>query len=310
MFTHIFALMLWLQPFLITQPATSLVFRSADGGETWQDISTGLPGDLPVGNVAFLDNELLLAAESGLYRRENSRWEKDHFPNPPIYGFLPGHSAYAYSDKGIVKKLPGSGIWVPVFRELKWEAIFTVLENPDGSTLLGCDSGIIKMEKGGKNWKKVFSESWANHLVAVDGALIATGSKGLLRSTDQGENWSWALTSEGLALKTRLVEDGVVAITIGTSQAPEPIVNRLLLSTDTGKSWNLIDKNLPSARKIYDVEQASGYLFCSLDAGVFRSSDGGQTWELVLSSQGEGRFELTVSGQSVIAAWAAGLDGC
>lgn len=132
----------------------------------------------------------------------------------------------------------------------------------------------------------------------------------MLRSTDQGEHWTWAFTKEEMVLETAQAWEGIVVVTLGSARFPQEISNRLLYSADGGQSWTYIDKGLPSSRRIYEVAQAGENLFCSLDAGLFRSSDRGKTWALVLPSKGEGRFELAVSGRSVIAVWAPGLDGC
>ncbi|MFZ2899396.1 MAG: hypothetical protein WA004_12280 [Saprospiraceae bacterium] len=327
MVTQIFALLLLIQPFFITQPPTGAVFRSADGGSTWQDLSAGLPGEVQAMDVYAWEKEILLASEAGLFRLDASfvapTWRKEILHNGPVRGFMAGKTGpYAYCEKGVYQVFPGSGMWLPVYPNLDGGLILADLETPGGGLLVATDKGIFKSADGGKSWRKVFSEEFVNSLVAADGALIGGGVKGVLRSTDQGEHWTWAFTKEEMVLETALAWEGIVVVTLGSASssdstmtalsanASKEINNRLLYSADGGKIWTYIDKGLPPARKIYEIAQVGEVLFCSLETGLFRSSDRGKTWSLALASKGEGRFELAVSGRSVIAVWAPGLDGC
>lgn len=314
MVTQLFALLLLIQFTFITPPATGVVFRSADGGNTWQDLCAGLPDGLQAMDVYAGEKEILLASEAGLFRLDASyaapKWRKEILDNGPVRGFMAGRTGpYAYCEKGLYQVFPGSGMWLPVYPNLDGGLVLADLEIP-GGLLVGTDKGIFKSTDGGKSWRKVFSEEFVNSLVAADGALIGGGVKGMLRSTDQGEHWDWVYTKDAMGLETAPIGRGVAAVTLGSASFPEEMANRLLFSADAGKSWIYIDKGFPSARRIYEIAQAGENLFCSLDAGLYRSADGGKTWALVLSSKGEGRYELAVSGQSVIAVWAPGVDGC
>ena len=315
MVTQIFALLLLILPIFITPPPTGVAFRSDDGGSTWQDLSAGLPGDLQAMDVYAGEKEILLASEAGLFRLDATyaapKWRKEVLQNGPVRGFMAGRTGpYAYCEKGVYQVFPGSGMWLPVYPSLDGGTVLADLEARGGGLLVATDRGIFKSADGGKSWRKVFSEEFVNSLVAADGALIGGGVKGVLRSTDQGEHWTWAFTKEEMVLETALAWEGVIVVTLGAASFPAEISNRLLYSADGGKSWTYLDKGLPPARRIYDIAQVGENLFCSLDAGLFRSPDRGKTWVLALPSKGEGRFELAVSGQAVIAVWAPGVDGC
>lgn len=287
--------------------AANVVFQSVDGGQTWQDVSEGLPENIAVGRVFADGNEIYLASESGMYHRSTALvapvWEKEAFLGEKITDVFPGqHGLYASSYRnGFFKGMPGSGLWLPMHNALEDKTVRTVLEAPDGTVFVGCESGIYKSSDSGNCWKQVFADNGVNSLAVSGDVLICGNYKGLLRSTDGGEHWDQVLTGEGSAFKTKRIEGGFITITGGGSWQ-EGKANKLYTSADEGKTWQSIDAGLPLIRDIYDIAQAGKYLFCSTDAGISRSADGGKTWEFVrVRADEKEMFNLAVSGQMVFA---------
>jgi Neuraminidase (sialidase) len=311
--------------------AANIVFKSTDGGQTWQDISAGLPEGLQSPSIFAREGEIFLSSESGLYRSsgasETPAWEKEVFPNKNVAEVFASRTGlYTYSPQGgFFQNRWGSGIWIPVYTAMKNKGIRTILETPDGTVLVGCDSGIFKSADAGNTWKQVFKGGMILNIVEAGGVLIGGGLEGVLRSTDGGEHWSSVLNEHILAKKTRVLEGGRFATILGTEDpskvSPEGITHRLRVSADGGKTWQRMeqtllplqgvydmDARLSQVRDLYDIVQAGEYLFCSFDTGIFRSSDQGKTWEPVLPTKGKGAFNLSVSGKVVYAA--LGSAGC
>lgn len=304
--------------------AARIVFKSVDGGQRWTDVSTGLPADLQVGRLFAGDDALLLGSLNGLYHSTTppmaQTWEKVDFPVERITGVFSGQTGLYVSSygNGFYKKLPGSDAWVPMHTALPDKTVLAVLETPDGSLFVGCDNGIYKSTDGGETWNQVFADVQVPSLVAANGVLIGGSVKGILRSTDGGEHWNVALSDDGPAFRTGLVGDKFFAITSGGVQ------NRLRMSADGGQTWQRMDQNLSLVRffydagrmdeylspirVIYDLEQVGEYLFCSNEAGIFRSADQGKTWELVHPASGPELYDLTVSGRVIFAVQVRG--GC
>lgn len=304
--------------------AANIVFQSVDGGQTWQDVSNGLPTDLDVRCIFTNGDQVILGTEDGLYRSsarsQVSMWEKDPFLTDRITAISPGSKGPYFSsyDIGFFKEMPGMGILTPLHNTLKEKKIHSVLEAPGGALFVGSDSGIFKSTDEGRTWKHVFNGGMVLDIVASDGVLIGGGRQGVLRSTDGGEHWNLVLNEQILAKKTGLIGDRFVTI-LGTNDPseinPDGITSRLRVSPDGGKTWQRMeqsllpvqgmydmDERLSQTRDIYDIVQIGGYLLCSFDTGIYRSADQGKTWELVLPSTKERVLSnITVSGNVIYA---------
>src|SRR6187549_3110008 len=104
---------------------TNVVFKSTDGGQTWQDISKGLPENLREDSIrgnSFFSNDkgLFLRVGNGLYHSAPNAtapfWTKEIFPdedssiNPGKNGIV----AYNYWGANL-KKTNGTSVWSPMF---------------------------------------------------------------------------------------------------------------------------------------------------------------------------------------------------
>lgn len=77
--------------------ATNVVFQSVDGGQTWQDVSAGLPEDVAVRLFFAGDGAVYLGSQKdGLYRSRTTSatpiWENQLFLPEHINGIFPGRA--------------------------------------------------------------------------------------------------------------------------------------------------------------------------------------------------------------------------
>jgi len=184
-----------LDPGVVPPLAANMVYKSMDGGKSWQDVSAGLPVDVEILSIFADDSEVILGAQKGLYRSTKppvaQGWEKDIFPVERITDISRGWAGpYVSSyDIGIFQLAPGRGIWKSVHDALHNKTILAVLETPDKVLLVGCDNGIFKSSDSDKTWKQVFAEGMVSNLVETDNVLINGGFQGILRSTNNSEHW-------------------------------------------------------------------------------------------------------------------------
>ena len=134
-------------------------------------------------------------------------------------------------------------------------------------------------------------------LVESNGVLMATSQGGILRSTDDGENWDCVLHEGGVGIAIERILGGFAAINYNT----ESETRRVRTSYDGGKTWQPIDAGLTAQLSIASIIQVGEYFFCGHPDGIFRSSDKGKTWKLLLPSIEDRVFNLFGSGNVIYA---------
>ena len=162
---------------------------------------------------------------------------------------------------------------------------------------ISSDQVFFKATNSGKTWKQIRNGGWVMTSVESNGVLLATSQKGIIRSVDKGENWDLVISEGGVGIAVERIQGGFAAITYNTASE----TRRVRTSYDGGKTWQPIDAGLPASLSIASIVQAGENLFCGHPTGIFRSSDKGKTWELLLPSHGDKVFNLSVSGNVIYA---------
>ncbi len=287
----------------------NIVFKSTDGGQTWQDISEGLPEPVKdeygvYRDVFFAnDNGLYLTAGNGIYHNKpNSKapfWKKEIFPDEHS-SITPGKTgvfAYNYWDGQLLQKITGTSVWSPMYTNFQQKRVRTVFETAGGTVFIGSDKGLFKSTNSGKTWKHVHAGGWVMKLVESNGVLVATSMRGIIRSADDGENWALVVSEGGVGIAVERIQGGFAAITFNTQSN----TRRVRTSYDGGKTWQPIDAGLPAQLSIASIIYVGEYFFCGHPTGIFRSSDKGKTWKLLLPSIENKIFNLCVSGNVIYA---------
>ncbi|MBK9107636.1 MAG: hypothetical protein IPM92_04450 [Saprospiraceae bacterium] len=305
--------------------ASNLVFQSADGGLTWQDVSSGLPHKLEVTNIIADGEELILSSANGIYRSpvklKSPMWKKDVFLNDKISGVFSGRSGrFARNfDNGFYREVQNTGTWLPIFKNLNGVWKWAVLECPNEHILLGTDHGIYKSSNHGQSWNLALGDEKVFELVQKDKVILANSTNGILRSTDSGETWNWVLRENNMFRNIGVIGEQLYAITNEDEASKDKnsnqkgMANKLLISSDHGQSWKRIDSGLEVGRYVYlnldktssnfinDLTQVGNFMVCSIDSGIFRSADGGKTWERVLTTKENHIFNFSSTGHMIYA---------
>lgn len=216
----------------------NILFQSTDGGQTWQDISQGLPASEEPVDFFAGESALYLKVKDTKYRSKNNLktpvWEKEYVLDPKT-------ALTAFNRVNVVESA---------------------------------------------------------------GVLIATGQKGIMRSTDNGEHWQWVISEGGVGIAVERIKGGFAAISFCSASN----TRRVRTSYDGGITWQPIDAGLPPQLSISSIIQVGEHFFCGHPKGIYRSTDKGKTWKLLLPSVENKVFNLSVSGNVIYAIPRAG--GC
>ncbi len=243
------------------------LYRSTDGGHTWDDLYAGLnlPGPLATAAVAlssaYPSDGTLFAGMAGavMYSRDHGQsWQAASLASPaPTVTALAVSPDYerdgvvfaASAEDGIFRSKDRGGRWGAWnFGLLDLNTLCLALSpafGHDQTLFVGTESGIFRSTNGGRAWRDVeFSEDHAPvQCLAIspgyrdDGALAAgTESCGLFFSHDGGETWH------------RVAEDviagSVVTVAISAAGQHQRVLvatdEALLVSDDAGASWSLL----------------------------------------------------------------------
>ncbi len=297
-------------------------YKSADGGATWTRVK-GIPTvvDIPalLPDPAQPDVLYAAAGDNGIFRSSDSggNWTKlSSFQfDTNFYGhrtvgaeFLaadPRNSQiiYAGSICFLYKSADAGTNWQNLYAGQPYcgESGVLSLDPGDPNTIfLGQlsfaegDSSLRKTSDGGATWKQVwFSTDSYILVVAVDPATsnivyAGTSGKGLLRSTDGGENWSEVDIGRTVNVVAfdPVHPTTVYAATTTDSFSGPTRFDGLFKSTDAGASWSAINTGLdtvsntgaPVTALAFHPGNAEIIYVATSGNGVFRSTDGGAHW--------------------------------
>ncbi len=245
----------------IVPPKTGSIWKSADGGKTWEAKSmanetTKLP-QMDVLSFVFNPNDannLFVGTKDGILLQTTdggNSWKKANFQSPKIYGL--GIDA---SDGRIIY---ASGVF-----------------NKRGKVFKSLDAG--------ENWKEVFTFPAEGPLVTnliVDRKnsntiYISTSDNQLLKSFDAGVSWQNIFK----------LENPLTRILIDSKNSDWVFVidldGKVFRSLDAGKTFAEISKNIKNDDGISVIEMDpfnSGWIYAGGKSGLYLSKDAGDTWQ-------------------------------
>ena len=284
------------------------IWRSADGGENWGNLSAGLGSLIVRALFVASDARLYAGVLSGLYR------------------------------------LNGSGEWVEQRGGIEGHDIRAIAENSEGTLFAGSfGRGVMRSGDGGLSWN-LQTEGLATTIIrsmavnAGDEVFVGTFGGDVVQRSDDGGS-TWVASNEGLAPTSIWAisiapdgtffvgsqREGIYTSTDGRTweHAPAPITTvsgfafsagsvyaatrvGLLASSPAGQDWTLA--GIPFSR-VNSLHEKNGRVFAGLElGGVHYSDDGSGTWQSSeLNNEAVVRFADDSDGNLLAATFLSGL---
>jgi photosystem II stability/assembly factor-like uncharacterized protein len=174
-----------------------------------------------------------------------------------------------------------TGSWSAINSGLTNTQVYALAIDPTNPSIIyaGTNAGVFKSTDWGGNWSATNSGSTNTHVMALAidpsnaGTIYAGSNDGVLKSTDGGGRWS--------AMNSGLTNTDVWALAIdpsNTSTLYAGTQRGVFKSADGGGHWNhLATPNAVNALAI-DPSNTSIIYAMIQDAGVYKSTDGGDSW--------------------------------
>jgi photosystem II stability/assembly factor-like uncharacterized protein len=226
------------------------VFRSEDGGRTWQQ-SSGL--NLIIRSLAVLPNGITYAVGATF---------------PPAAG------------ETLFRSVDHGATWTVITTSPSAEAVAV---ESTGSTIYVLGTGIVSFSADeGKSWKalpRISGAAFATSIVPLgDGRLYASTNLGVYEYTDRSGAWRTVGTG---------ISDAFVGTLATTSSIPRRLYaakeSGLVTTLEGAADWVTANRGLPgsNASDVAAILLQPGRAYGATSRGVFKTDDHGQSWSRV-----------------------------
>ncbi len=288
----------------------SEIFKSVDGGQTWQNKTLG-GFNVGLETSAFQfdptnSSRILAASTLGLLRSTDGGETWNGYGNVSDSFFTlaadPASATTLYagnaSGSGIFKSTDGGAHWTTINKGLPpnqgatgaLPLVLGVAVDPAHSTTLSAGTygnGLYRSTDGGSNWSSIGSGMRTTYVSALafepsSTLVAATYGGGVYQSADGGDTWAPSSAGLDVGIVNSLLFDPAAPGTVSAA-----LFDGVYRSPDGGGTWQAANNGLPVApvsALAFRPGTPRSLLAATVGGGVFKSTDGGGTWSA--SSQG------------------------
>jgi len=282
------------------------VWKSVDGGRTWKPSSQGLAARGFAALHTVDDALYVMGPQEGLWTSKDAgqTWvaASNLFPFYPLTAFAVGPKGALFlagQESGILRSDDGGAHWRVV---AEVEGVESLLLTPDESGWAGTSDGrLLATHDGGETWLEsespcagqevlsiVASPNYAeDHTLLMGTSIPPEGGKGarigVWRSTNSGATWRQITTQTTPA---RWID---IAMPLGVTENPAdqavlatgPFCLRPLRRAKDVWISTRVDPNGANTLAVAAIGEVDGggQLFAATGSGIYRSLDGGRTWQ-------------------------------
>ena len=252
------------------------------------------------------------------------------------------------ADGGVWKTTDGGGDWIPLSDNIPSMAVGAIAVNPidkniiyigTGEGTFNADAvkgvGVLKSIDRGLNWEMTgldwdITDGNGTHGLWIKSdepqTIVAATTGGVYRSVDGGDTWTLTTAGDGTALVGVSNNPNIVFLAKGNAWGNG--ANGIYRSMDAGSTWEHLTNGLPPTSQIGFTSLAISknnpdYIYAGFATiissgagllGIYRSTDGGDTWELRADSPnfygGQGWYDnvIAVDPNNPDIVYAGGID--
>jgi len=276
------------------------LFRSQDGGKTWQALHDGLRDEniralalspsAPTLIYAGTSKGVFLSEDGGDHWtdwfEESSGLSNMDIQDLAIHPDKP-ELLFAATSGGLFVSRDEGDTWELAFKgslsEGSQDVRFIRFSSKARALYIGTANGIFKSADSGKHWDKKWEDALPSPLSLVsldtDPEFIYAGTPdGLYKSYNRGITWLHDTTPDNAVRQLVVDPRNTTHIYMGTA-------HHFFVSPDGGDTWNLLDfeegdgATLDILTLIRSAQQSSPTLIAGTSSGLFISKNGGHTWE-------------------------------
>jgi len=276
------------------------LFRSTDGGQTWQSLHDGLRDE----NIQALvispsEPSMIYAGTSkGIFLSEDGgdHWtdwfeESSGLSHIDIRDLIlhPEHPEllYAATPGGLFASQDGGDTWELTFDGGSYQGAadvrFVRFSSKARSLYIGTANGVFKSTDGGKHWDKKWEDALPlpRELLSLDTDpefIYAGTDEGLYISYNRGITWVRDPATKDKAVRQLVVDPRK------TTHVYMATRHQVFVSPDGGDSWNSLGfeaedgATLDLLTLVHSPKQSSPTLMAGTSEGFYISSNGGRSW--------------------------------
>jgi photosystem II stability/assembly factor-like uncharacterized protein len=268
------------------------VFKSSDGGSTWQPRGA-ISGVLTIAIDPASPSTVYAGTPRGVRKSQDGgeNWTTAGLAGKIVSVLavdpVTSSTVYAASSDKTYKTIDGGVTWTPLDLQSSsgfgpWINVIAVDPiNPSSVYAAGTGSPLYKSTDGGASWSVVNAGhffSWLRIAESNPYVLYAIRSEtGVSRSIDGGA--TWAPIGIGIPIMTIVTDPSNASTLYAALAGPNLTAQAIYKSTDGGDSWFPVNTTIPVVSALVVNPGDSSVVYAISYQGVlFRSGDAGRTW--------------------------------
>ena len=299
---------------------SSHFFKTTDSASNWNNVNTGLNGEVSALAVApSAPNILYAGTQHGPFRSTDAgaTWTATpttglpSFSSPQAIAVDPNNASVVYVGlvfDGVFKSTNGGDTWSAVPLGQVSLGVNTIVFDPSTSSTIyvGSTKGVFKSTDSGATWTSLNNFGTSTipivKAIAVDPTTPTTvyagtlGNGGLFKSTNGGSNWTAmnnGISGGEFSIVNSIVIDPSNPSTIYTGHGFSGVGNGVSKSTNAGTSWTPINNGVGNDRVnalVIDPTNTSTLFAATETSGILKTTNGGAAW--TSANTGFGRTEV------------------